>query len=122
MGPGGGGPPPRPNGGPNSGRTAAPSVGGGVGRGTHRARGRAGILAGEGPMTPDEATFIVLWTQGLEIAAIAQRLGIPKRTVQSRAHRLQQRKLIQPRPKGEAYPRQKALARQDGTGVSPRVS
>jgi transposase len=68
-------------------------------------------------MTPaeQEATFIALWTQGLELAAIAQRLGIPKGTVQSRAHRLQQRGLIAPRPKGGAYPRQKALARQEGT-------
>jgi transposase len=45
-----------------------------------------------------EARFIALWQQGLEITAIAQRLGIPKGTVQSRAHRLQQRGLIQPRP------------------------
>jgi len=63
-------------------------------------------------MTPAEQEFIALWTEGLEIAVIAQRLGIPKGTVQSRAHRLQQRGLIQPRPKGGAYPRQKALARQ----------
>jgi hypothetical protein len=70
-------------------------------------------------MTPaeQEGTLIALWTDGLEIAAIAQRLGIPKGTVQSRAHRLQQRGLIQPRPKGGAYPRQKALARQDQTPV-----
>jgi transposase len=46
-----------------------------------------------------EAEFIALWNQGLEITEIAQRLGIPKGTVQSRAHRLQQRGLIQPRPK-----------------------
>jgi DNA-directed RNA polymerase specialized sigma24 family protein len=40
-------------------------------------------------MTPtDEAEFIALWTQGLETTVIAQRLGIPKGTVQSRAHRL----------------------------------
>jgi transposase len=66
-------------------------------------------------MTPaDEAHFIALWTEGLEITAIAQHLGIPKGTVQSRAHRLQQRVLIQPRPKGGAYPRQKALAQSDG--------
>jgi hypothetical protein len=66
-------------------------------------------------MTPaeQEATLIALWTEGLEITAIAQRLGIPKGTVQSRAHRLQARGLIRPRPKGGAYPRQKALARQD---------
>ncbi len=64
-------------------------------------------------MTPDEAEFIALWNAGTEITAMAQRLGIPKGTVQSRAHRLQQRGLIQPRPKGGAYPRQKALARQN---------
>ena len=68
-------------------------------------------------MTPTgaEALLIELWNEGLEIATIAQRLGIPKGTVQSRAHRLQQRGLIQPRPKGGAYPRQKALARQEDT-------
>lgn len=72
-------------------------------------------------MTPaeQEATFIALWTQGLEIAVMAQRLGIPKGTVQSRAHGLQQRGLIQPRPKGGAYPRRKALARQEGTPATP---
>jgi DNA-binding transcriptional MocR family regulator len=66
-------------------------------------------------MTPAEAEFIALWNAGTEIAALAQRLGIPKGTVQSRAHRLQQRGLIQPRPKGGAYLRQKALARQNGS-------
>jgi DNA-binding IclR family transcriptional regulator len=60
-----------------------------------------------------ESEFIAFWNQGLEIAAIAQRLGIPRGTVQSRAHRLQQHGLIQPRPKGWAYPRQQALARQE---------
>jgi DNA-binding transcriptional MocR family regulator len=44
---------------------------------------------------------------------IAQRLGIPKGTVQSRAHRLQQQGKIQPRPRGGAYPSQRALARQE---------
>jgi DNA-binding transcriptional MocR family regulator len=63
-------------------------------------------------MTPtDEAEFIAPWNEGLETAIVATRLGIPRGTVQSRAHRLQQRGLIQPRPKGGAYPRQKALAR-----------
>jgi transposase len=66
-----------------------------------------------------EAEFIALWNQGLEIADIAQRLGIPRGTVQSRAHRLQQRGLIRPRPKGGAYPRQKVLARSDGSPTSP---
>jgi DNA-binding transcriptional MocR family regulator len=65
-------------------------------------------------MTPaEEAEFIALWNAGTEIAAMAQRLGIPKGTVQSRAHRLQQRGLIQPRPRGGAYPSQRALARQE---------
>jgi DNA-directed RNA polymerase specialized sigma24 family protein len=42
-------------------------------------------------MTPDaEAHFIALWPQGLETAAIAAQLGIPRGTVSSRAHRLQQ--------------------------------
>jgi transposase len=66
-----------------------------------------------------EAEFIALWNQGLEIAEMAQRLGIPKGTVQSRAHRLQQRGLIQPRPKGGAYPRQKVKARSDGSPAPP---
>jgi transposase len=74
-------------------------------------------------MTPaeQEATLIALWTEGLEIAAIAQRLGIPKGTVQSRAHRLQAHGLIQPRPKGGAYPRQKALARLEAEGPPSTV-
>jgi DNA-binding IclR family transcriptional regulator len=72
-------------------------------------------------MTPAEQEFIALWTQGLEIATSAQRLGIPKGTVQSRALRLQARGLIQPRPKGGAYPRQKALARLTDTGAVQRL-
>jgi DNA-directed RNA polymerase specialized sigma24 family protein len=57
-------------------------------------------------MTPAEqqAKFIAPWTEGLEITALAQRLGIPKGTVQSRAHHLQQRMLTQPRPQGGTYP------------------
>jgi DNA-binding IclR family transcriptional regulator len=62
-------------------------------------------------MTPtDEAEFIALWQAGVEIATIAERLSIPRGTVQSWAHRLQQRGLIQPRPKGGAYQRQRAKA------------
>ena len=39
-------------------------------------------------MTPaDEATFIALWQQGLSQDAMTQRLGIPRGTVASRAHR-----------------------------------
>ena len=74
-------------------------------------------------MTPaDEAAFIQLWNEGLETAAIAARLGITAATVQSRAHRLQQRGLIQPRPRGGAYPSRKALARQERAGVPAGVS
>jgi transposase len=52
-------------------------------------------------MTPtDEATFIALWTQGLSHEALAQRLGCPVGTIKSRAHRLQQQGVIQPRPRG----------------------
>jgi hypothetical protein len=65
------------------------------------------------PATEAEALLIELWNQGLESTEIAQRLGIPKGTVQSQAHRLQQRGLIQPRPRGGAYPSQPALARQE---------
>jgi hypothetical protein len=50
---------------------------------------------GEDDPLQAEAEFIVFWNQGLEIATMAQRLGIPKGTVQSRAPCLQQRGLIQ---------------------------
>jgi hypothetical protein len=70
-------------------------------------------------MTPaDEAHFIALWQQGLETAAIAERLGIPRGTVSSRAAALVRQGKIQPRARGGAYPRQQALARQ---GSSPTV-
>jgi DNA-binding IclR family transcriptional regulator len=54
----------------------------------------------------EEAEFIRLCNAGLETAVIAQQLRIPRGTVQSRAHCLQPRGLIQPRPKRGAYPRQ----------------
>jgi transposase len=38
----------------------------------------------------DEVQFIALWTQGIDTAAMAQRLGIAVGTVYSRVHRLQQ--------------------------------
>jgi transposase len=60
-----------------------------------------------------EAEFIAFWNQGLEIAAIAQRLGLSRGTVQSRAHRLQQQGKIQPRPRGGNDPSQRAKARQE---------
>jgi transposase len=62
-------------------------------------------------VTPAEAEFVALWTAGLETAAIAARLGIKATTAQSRAHRLQQKGLIQPRPRGGAYPSLRAQAR-----------
>jgi DNA-binding transcriptional MocR family regulator len=71
-----------------------------------------GRLEEEDPLQA-EAEFTALWNQGIEITEMAQRLGIPKGTVQSRAHRPQQRGLIQPRPRGGAYPSQPALARQE---------
>ncbi len=38
-------------------------------------------------MTPaDEISFVALWQQGLETAAIAQALGIPPGTARSRAY------------------------------------
>jgi hypothetical protein len=63
-------------------------------------------------MTPaDEVTFITLWQQGLETAAIARRLGIPPGTARSRAYTLQQQGKIQPRPRGG----RRTPARQDGS-------
>jgi hypothetical protein len=62
--------------------------------------------------TDDQARLIALWEQGHEIKAIAAQLGIAWTTVQSRAHRLQQRGLIQPRPRGGDYPSRRARARQ----------
>ena len=65
-------------------------------------------------MTLDEATFIELWNEGVDTADMAQRPGIPRSTVASRAHTLVRQGKIAPRPRGN-YPRQKALARQDGS-------
>jgi hypothetical protein len=69
-------------------------------------------------MTPtDEARFIALWQQGLDTAAIARQLGIPRGTVFSRANRLQQQGKIQPRPRvGVRMPARQPSAR------APRVS
>jgi transposase len=66
----------------------------------------------------EEAEIIALREQGLDNAEIAARLGIPRGTVQSPAHRLQQRGLIAPRPRGGAYPSQQAKAR-SGTEGGP---
>jgi DNA-binding IclR family transcriptional regulator len=70
-------------------------------------------------MTPtDETRFIQLWNQGHDTATIGQSLGIPRGTVSSRASTLVRQGKIQPRPRGGAYPRQKALTRQGSAGVS----
>lgn len=66
-----------------------------------------------------EATLIALWGEGLAIAPIAQSLGIPKGTVQSRAHRLQQRGLIQPRPKGGPIPGRRPWPGREAEGCQP---
>jgi DNA-binding transcriptional MocR family regulator len=69
-------------------------------------------------MTPaDEATFITLWQQGVSQQELAVRLGVPVGTIKSRASVLARQGKIQARPRGGAYPRQKALARQDQTPV-----
>jgi hypothetical protein len=66
-------------------------------------------------MTPtDEARFIELWQAGTETAEIARQLGLKATTAQSRAHRLQQQGLIQPRPRGGNYPSLRVQARHDG--------
>ncbi|MGH8066996.1 MAG: helix-turn-helix domain-containing protein [Candidatus Entotheonellia bacterium] len=68
-------------------------------------------------MTPtDEARFIELWQEGLTTQSIAQRLGIPEGTARSWANTLQQRGLIQPRPKGGA--RVRSTAAHAGTPAS----
>jgi hypothetical protein len=71
-------------------------------------------------MTPDAETtfFISLWNEGASYQAIAQAMGLKLGTIGSRAKRLVAQGKIQPRPRGGAYPKQKALARQDGRGVS----
>jgi hypothetical protein len=73
-------------------------------------------------MTPaEEQEFIGLWTQGLEVAEIARRLGIPVGTVSSRAHVLQLQGKIQPRPRGGPHARRVAQARQGGSPVQSAV-
>jgi hypothetical protein len=69
----------------------------------------------------DEARFIALWNAGTETAAIGQQLGLKATTAQSRAYRLQQRGLIQPRPQGGGYPSPRAKARQDGAPAPARA-
>ncbi len=63
----------------------------------------------------DEARFIELWTEGASYIDIAQALAISPGTVSSRAAALVANGKIQRRPRGGAYPRQKALGQQDGS-------
>jgi hypothetical protein len=82
------------------------------------------------PERPWEAEFIRMWQDGASQDAIAQALNIPVGTVKSRAHALAKRELIQPRPRGGAYPHQRSQEQaQRAPGVSqetprqePRVS
>jgi DNA-binding transcriptional MocR family regulator len=67
-------------------------------------------------VTPaDEREFIQLWQAEASYREIAQALGCALGTVGSRAAALVAKGRIRPRPRGGAYPRQKALARQDDT-------
>jgi transposase len=73
-------------------------------------------------MTPaEEATFITLWEQGTSQQEIAARLGVPVGTIKSRASGLARQGKIQARPRGGAYPRQKALARSEAEGPPSTV-
>jgi hypothetical protein len=72
-------------------------------------------------MTPaDEATFISMWEAGASYRELAAALRCPLGTVASRAASLAAQGKIQPRQRGGAYPRKKAMARQDGTGGGTR--
>jgi hypothetical protein len=64
-------------------------------------------------MTPDaEREFITLWNEGASYRDLAQALGCALGTVGSRASTLVRQGKIQPRPRGGAYPRRQAKARQ----------
>jgi hypothetical protein len=66
-------------------------------------------------MTPaEEVRFIDLWSQGASYAALAAALVIPSGTVASRAATLQRQGKIVKRPRGGAYPTQKAQGRSGG--------
>ena len=67
----------------------------------------------------EEQEFIRLWRQGASYRDIAQALGCALGTVGSRAAALVAREKIQPRPRGGAYPRQRALARQEDPHATP---
>jgi DNA-binding transcriptional MocR family regulator len=71
-------------------------------------------------MTPaEERQFIRLWQAEASYRDLAQALGCALGTVGSRAAALVVQGKIQPRPRGGAYPRRKALARQEGTPPAP---
>src|SRR5688500_5642792 len=71
-------------------------------------------------MTPtEEARFIALWQQGASYRDLAQALGCALGTVGSRAAALVAQGKIQPRPRGGAYPRRQALARQEAPPAPP---
>jgi hypothetical protein len=74
-------------------------------------------------LAEQEATLIELWNQGLELTAIAQRLGILRGTVSSRAAALRKRGVaLVKRPQGGAYPSLRVKARQEGPPAShPRA-
>ena len=72
-------------------------------------------------MIPDaNQVFIQLWQQGTSQQEMAARLGVPLGTIKSRAAALARQGKLQPRPRGGAYPRQQALARQEA--IIPPVS
>jgi DNA-binding transcriptional MocR family regulator len=69
-------------------------------------------------VTPaEERRFIRLWQQEANYREIAEELGCALGTVASRAAALVAQGNIQPRPRGGAYPRQKAPARPVQTPV-----
>lgn len=70
-------------------------------------------------MTPaeEEGFFIKLWQQGASYQAIARALQLKLGTMASRASTLVRQGKIQLRPRGGAYARQQALARQNQAPV-----
>jgi hypothetical protein len=70
----------------------------------------------EGPAFNPVADTLV-WSVTSPQPPIARRLGLKATTAQSRAHRLQQRGLIEPRLRGGAYPNLWVQVRQDGSAL-----
>jgi hypothetical protein len=69
----------------------------------------------------EEQEFIRLWRQGASYREIAQVLGCALGTVGSRAAALVAQAKILPRPRGGAYPRQKAQVRQQVERLPPQI-